>query len=433
MQKSIQGEFASETLPAVERGEKSPLMGTVETVGQTILGAGETLGMKGFVSGLQRATPKAVSTFRQIAESLGERFKPTAQKELEYALDLTMPRTTRKVSEEAIAQGRITTPGVLRPTKITPNPRDNLVAESVQDVVSPKNSLTQNIEAINQKVSQVNAGVREMLATRKVPFNRNQLKSRLNANKEESKLVFASDATAERTYNAVVDEFLKHVDKKDTLGLFEARQSFDKIPAIKKLLDSEGLGENVRRQIVLDVRRAANEYVADLLDSQQVASVMKYLQPKETRRLVENAKKYKKPEDFVKAETAALDELKKSDLYRAARRRIDKAVKKGDKTTQEGLVDEGYENSTAQDLEDIWHMANSKIEPTAGKATRAALRSESRMIEAIGNMAEKNASTIGKNQIQILTDKYPILKWVVGGAAGAAGVGVGGTIIESLD
>ncbi len=153
--------------------------------------------------------------------------------------------------------------------------------------------------------------------------------------KEESKLIFASDATAEKTYDAVVDEFMKHVGKKDTAGLFAARQEFDKIPAIKKLLDSRALGENVKKSIVLDVRRAANEYIADLL-----------------------------PE---------------------------------------------------------------------GNMYKELLRQESSMIEALGNIADKGASTIGKNGIQMLTEKYPILKWVASGLAGGAGIGVGGTIIGSSD
>jgi hypothetical protein len=257
------------------------------------------------------------------------------QESLKYALDLTSPKISPKISEQAIQQGRMVEPGIFSKAKITPTPKDNLVAESVSDVVSPKNNVTQNIEAIQQKLSQTNAGVREMIATNKTPFNMKQLRFRLDANKEESKLVFASDATAERTYNAVVDEFMNHVSKGDTLGLFDARQTFDKIPAIKKLLDSEALGENVRRQIVLDVRRAANEYVAEQLP--------------------------------------------------------------------------------------------------ANNPFRAALMQESRMIEALGNIAEKNAKIIGKNKLQLLTEEYPLLKWVVSGLAGAGGVGVGNALIQSTD
>lgn len=152
---------------------------------------------------------------------------------------------------------------------------------------------------------------------------------------EDLKLIFASDSNAEKTYDAVVEAFMKQVAKKDTLGLFKARQSFDQVPAIRKLLETEGLGENVRREIVLAVRRSANEYVSSLLP------------------------------------------------------------------------------------------ANNPYRPL--------LTQESYMLEALGNIAEKNAKVIGKNNLQLITDRYPVLKWVIGGLAGAAGVGVGGAIIGSTD
>ena len=78
-------------------------------------------------------------------------------------------------------------------------------------------------------------------------------------------LVFAAESSAEKTYDKVVDVFMDTIVKKDTEGLFGARQGFDKIPAVKKLLETSPLGENARREIVLMVRRKANEYVADLL------------------------------------------------------------------------------------------------------------------------------------------------------------------------
>lgn len=255
------------------------------------------------------------------------------KKAADFALDLATPKITKRVGEQGIEQGRMTAPGLFRGSKIVPSTKDKLVSESIQDVVSPKKDISQNIEAIRGKISTTNAGVKDAIREQKIPFNEGQLRSRLNAAKEENKLIFASDATAERTYNAVVDEFMGHVGKKDTLGLFEARQSFDKIPAIKKLLDTQSLGENVRRQIVLDVRRAANEYIADQLP--------------------------------------------------------------------------------------------------AGSAYREVLRNESRMIEALGNIAEKNYTTIGKNKLQLLTEEYPILKWIVSGAVGGGAVGAGGAIIGS--
>ena len=136
-----------------------------------------------------------------------------------------------------------------------------------------------------------------------------------------------------------MDAFVKQVQKGDTEGLLDARQSFDQLPAIKKLLKTEGLGENARREIVLEVRGSANRYIASLL-----------------------------PE---------------------------------------------------------------------GNTYRADLLQEHRMLEALGNISDKSASIIGKNRLQLMTNEYPILKWIIGGLAGGAvfagGVGAGGALIVSTD
>lgn len=294
--------------------------------------AGEVL--KGSLSG---AVTGAVAggTLGWAGGALSGTGKSIAQSKAQFADEFVSPKQTTKVKAQAISEGRMQEGGIFRSATITPSSRDTRVADAVRDVISPRNSLPKNIDAIRSKISMTNNGVKTYVSENKVPFNTNQLKSRLMAAKEDSQLVFASDATAEKTYDAVVKEFLKHVDKKDTSGLLQARQQFDKIPAIKKLLDSRAIGENVKKSIVLDVRRAANEYIADLL-----------------------------PE---------------------------------------------------------------------GNMYRELLRQESSMIEALGNIAEKGASSIGKNNLQLLTEKYPILKWIAGGIVGGGGVGVGSTIIGSSD
>jgi len=302
--------------------------------GGEIVGAGIGGGIMGGVAG-----GAIGGVLGGVSGTIAGRGQKVAQSKQEYVLDLVSENPTKKVREQAVAQGRVTEPGVFSGSKIIPSTKDYRLADAVDEVVSSKNTPLQNVDAIRSKVDQINTGVTQLIKDKKVPFNTNQLLARLNAAKADNKLIFASDATAENTYNAVVDEFVKHVQKKDTLGLFQARQSFDKIPAIQKLLDSEGLGENVKKQIVLDVRRAANEYVASLLP--------------------------------------------------------------------------------------------------ANNPYRALLRQESHMLEAVGNIAEKTASVIGKNKLQILTQKYPVMKWLIGGAAtglvGGAGIGVGNAIIGSTN
>lgn len=260
-------------------------------------------------------------------------------KEENFVKDLVSPKLTEKVKEQALAEGRVTEAGLLKKSAVLPGKRDKQLAEVVKNYVSSKKPITENIDSVKAGVKQINEGVKDYVKANKVPFNTKQLASQLNKGKDELNLIFASDSNAEKTYNAVVKEFLKGVDSKDTAGLLARRQEFDKIPAIKKLLDSQGLGENTKKEVVLTVRDMANRYIAKLL-----------------------------PE---------------------------------------------------------------------GNAYRSQLLQESKMIEALGNMTEKNTGMIGQNKLQMLTKEYPILKWLIGGAAtgvvGAAGVGVGSSIIGSSD
>lgn len=193
--------------------------------------------------------------------------KPTADAQHKFAVDLVQvqPSSGSKDAAEVIASGKTTAPGIFKPAKAIPSAHDHVVAESVEDIVSPKKNYVQNIDEIGTEVTRINRGAEDMIAERKVPFNGVQLRSQLNKGKDQLKLVFASDKTAERTYDAVVDAFMDEVKNKDTLGLLKARQSFDQLPAIKKLLETDKLGENARREISLAVRGQANNYVADLL------------------------------------------------------------------------------------------------------------------------------------------------------------------------
>jgi hypothetical protein len=303
-------------------------------VGNTLLG-GAAGGVMGAATG--GALPAASKGINRLTP--GGRAAAAATKTQNHALDLVSPKVTSEVSEQAIKQGRVTEPKFMKKAKIIPSKKDYELADSIKDVVSTKKTVLQNTDAIDKKIREINKGVKEYVKKNKVPFNTNQLKSRLNSGKDELKLIFASDTNAENTYNAVVDEFMKHVASKDTEGLLDARQILDKIPSIKKLLDSQGLGENVKKEVVLTVRRKANEYISDLLPQ--------------------------------------------------------------------------------------------------GNPYKPSLLKQTKMIEAIENIAEKHKGIIGKNNLQILAQRYPALKWVVGsaavGALGGAGVGVGGALISSTD
>jgi len=286
----------------------------------------------GALGGAIGAVTGGVSGYKNAKQLIPEQEKAFVQ-------DLVSPKATEAVKQQALAEGRVTEASLLKKSSILPGKRDKQLAEVVKDYVSSNKPITENIDSVSSGIKQINEGVKEYVKTNKVPFNTNQLKTQLNKGKNDLNLIFASDSQAEKTYNAVVEEFLKGVNSKDTMGLLERRQGFDKIPAIKKLLDSQGLGENTKKEVVLTVRDMANKYISKLL-----------------------------PE---------------------------------------------------------------------GNQYRNQLLTESKLIEALGNMAEKNTQMIGQNKLQMLTKQYPVLKWLIGGAAtglvGAAGVGVRSSIIGSSD
>lgn len=351
-------EDASKIAPALDKSN-GQVLGDFGQMGLELAG-GASLPGKGMIAGqLARPLTKAptlvtaakagidaigAGTAKAAEKNVANVAAKGAQKASDFALDLTAPKLSVAEKGAAISGGRSTSPGILKAAKILPTAHDQLVADSVRDIVEPgnifnKNNVVKNVDAIRARIDDINSGVKALIADNKIPFNEAQLRSKLKEGADDLKLVFASDATAERTYKAVVDTFLDTIGKKDTAGLFQARQEFDKIPAIKKLLDSSAIGENARKQIVLEVRRAANDYVAE--------------------------------------------QLPKNNPYRAA------------------------------------------------------LQQESRMIEALGNIGDKESGTIGLNKIQELTKKYPVLNWLIGGVAtgiaGGAGIGVGRAIVSSSD
>lgn len=292
-------------------------------------------------SGLLGATSGALlgGAIGGITGGISGTLRGRSIKSKDFTTELVTPKLTARTKAEAISQGRLEDPTFFSKAKIAASRRDKMLAGAVDDVVSPKATIGENIDAIRMKVSQTNTGVKTYIERNNVPFNSRQLRSQLASGKSDLELIFASDTTAEKTYDAVVDAFMRNVDKKNTIGLFEARQGFDQLPPIKKLLDSSALGENARKEIVLAVRRAANEYIASLLPQ--------------------------------------------------------------------------------------------------GNQYRQLLTQESYMLEALGNISEKSANIVGLNKLQILTREYPVLKWVVGGiatgAVGAAGIGVGSSVIGSSD
>lgn len=182
-----------------------------------------------------------------------------------FVEDYVAPKATDAVRQEAIARGELIDPTLLNKARLATSKRTTQLADSVRDVVKRGASTSQNVSAIRGKINQTDKAVEAYVKANKVPFNGNQLRTQLETGKDELELVFASDKNAEKTYDAVVRAFLKQIEGKDTAGLLRARKDFDKLPAIRKLLNTDRIGENARREIVLAVRESANKYTASLL------------------------------------------------------------------------------------------------------------------------------------------------------------------------
>jgi len=157
-----------------------------------------------------------------------------------------------------------------------PSATEEEMAKSVTGIVKEKGVTPfENIANVNVEVSKVNKSVMEGLKNSKditTIFNTNQLKSYLGDVKESSRVVFGGDKTLESAYDSVIDTFMNIMENKPkTLeSVLEARKTFDGIIKSKfpKLFDkvfNGGIGDNARWNAVMDVRMAANDFIAGKL------------------------------------------------------------------------------------------------------------------------------------------------------------------------
>ena len=339
---------------------------------------------------LQRGVEGARAKITGVPTKVGE------EKVTEDTLKVAREPITKDYEEKANLEGRTFKEGNFNEIKYHPTRREELVADSIRHLVEDGrvkgDALPfENITEIQLEVNRLNHGIKEMIAERDIPFQRGEFIKKLKKTKAESDIVFTTDPTLERTYDALVDEFLKNVPQNNASGLFEARQSFDKIPAVKKLLDGlkGSTGENLRRQAVLDIRRAANEYLGELLSSTQVSKAKRVLEPTEIKPLVERAKDFPKVEDFVRNQKAALQK----------RRNFTKPA--------------DWETSVEQDLEEIWQIANSELSGTAGDTMLNTFKKESHMLEVVANLAEKGRGMGGSTDVSRFIDQRPMLKYLI--------------------
>jgi hypothetical protein len=233
------------------------------------VGAGEEPTV-GEVAGGGLLSSLASPLLRKVAGKIGGFFGSKTEGELsqdayEKALGITSPKLSSKGQTEAFRQGRFSGKGTIEPSL-----PERKVAEAVQPLIESgqitpqmlkKNDLPAIRDIMAQEVSKTNQGVREMIANNNQPFNSNQLNSKLSELRKER--IFP-DKPAEQLYNKVVDKIKGFIGKKDTLGLFDARQEFDQY--IKKTLGEKVFEKSDAASLaVRDARNAVNSYISELL------------------------------------------------------------------------------------------------------------------------------------------------------------------------
>lgn len=250
--KSFISEAETEALagrhPAKIIGQKAievPLAG-LETLGLTKLGVSAVKGAK--------------SLFKSRADV----------RALKEAISVTKPTLTPKEEIAAKATGRVTKTGLGRKVTLEPSERDIEVAEAVKGIVK-KGDPFKNIQRIRSNIAKISDDeVREAIRANDSIFNNSQLRTKLNIAKEDSELLFAGDLSKEKAYNAIINRFIQLVNKRGnkTSGLFESRIDFDQLMKQKfgrDILDPTKSKDIIRTNAILDVRRAANEYISELL------------------------------------------------------------------------------------------------------------------------------------------------------------------------
>jgi hypothetical protein len=230
------------------------------------------LEFQGIGEGARAAVPLAKRGAQVAAETAGEAAgkvagkleSKLAVKDLEKSIEIGREPINRSVKEAAMREGRATTRfgGQI---EVAPSKFDQQIGEAIQGFIDVNAKPEDNIKALREGIVQRSRGIRE--AMRKSPgiFNEAELRSRLMAVKDQSKVVFGSDKTLENAYDAVVDEFMRHIKNKPHTfeGLYDARIEFDQFMRKKFPKAFEDLGDSPRYNAVRDVRRAANELIGD--------------------------------------------------------------------------------------------------------------------------------------------------------------------------
>jgi hypothetical protein len=398
VQQAVQagGEFAA------KHPELSRDIGPVGNIASILpIGKAGQLAAKGVQIGADAAKSATVAAF-DAGTAAAKKILPTAaratDKALSDAIEVTSPTLYKKDSiatmERAGQPGGVLKSGKLGTYKRAPTQQDINVAQSVAGVVSKKNGPLDNIASVNQEIGRTSDGLSKHFAQNKVPFNFEDLRGFMSRTAPSGSL--KADPAAFSTYARVRENLLSSIY--DTLkagakksGNYGSVTDMSELWDARKVVDAQiekELGATTFdspqymgvKAAARDFRDGFNRFIADNVANpgqmEQVNRMHEFLDAARSRGI------------DIPSEQDALNILRK----------------------QFGLTPSATANARAAMFQDTM--------------TRL-----SRMYEARGNIAESNWRLMDKNAIQRWMKQNPQKAKLLEYGLGAAGVGLGGSIL----
>lgn len=387
--------------------------GALARIGQSAVGYGALGGIAGAGSALvNKATAGGVLKSAAIGagagalggvvaqgsgEALGAiKTARNATPTLQDTISVISPKETPVASAEDIAAGKAKAPTLLGKATIdhSETPYIQKAAQDVHGLVSPKESMIQNVNNVHDAIQNLSTDVvKPFLSRNPVPFNFEDLQQSLSLVKPSTSL--KSDTAAFGTYGRVKEEIQQTLY--DTLSKLPER------------------GNSTDMNALWNARKAIDTKISQELGDATFGTPQ-YTGVKAAARDMRNA-----INDFISNSLANPGQMQlvnaMTDFLQTARAKGINIPTEGDAIT---LLKQQF--GLSQKAEDAMKAA----------FFRESLSKMSGMYDAISNMAPKAYGELGKTGINLLLKKHPALRKVIGAGLSGVGLGLGFTGIESL-
>lgn len=402
-----------------------------EYAGMEALGIPAAKAAEPFVkAGINAVAPVVKKGFDSAMSVVGRDVSSIASRVFKDAVDISRPKLTTKLEQQAFDEGRVGKQGWFKGASVAASKAEAAIAEAIQPYVQTGEITAKMAEKdpsmvkgiIENHVSEINQGVKDMVRRPElnIPFTESRVDAAIAPARDEFRSIFGSDKTITRAYDSVIDKYKTFIKTKNVSGLLDSRQAFDawaKKTYPKAFTDNPLTGEtNPRVQALHDIRTAANHLAADLLDEAQIQKVSRWFKPKEARGLIEKAANFAKKSDFVNYAKNNMEDYPEADLTSTSQRKIQ----------ENQNTDNQYSTTRDQDLGELWDMAQTNISPTAGDTFTSMLRKEADMLRATKNLGTKvkGITQTGKVQAFLNSPKGESLKKLGIYATGISGAGL---------